>query len=515
MFCQGSFGIVARPRCVLGEVATVKGALRLLLTLCCVYLGCALPGLASQVPKRPVVEIKSDARLEAAAAAIDEGRYSDALNKLASTESGVPLSERDADWAAYLKSRALAANGNPEEAEKNIRERQRAYPNAYNWASLVSILMSCGRQDEAAKAILAIAHGEFVLVNRLRHGVIENILVSLESGQSGLRDELVTKLIEGRYTGPASQHIPDTIRLRYINLLLRQNRVESAVRETLSVESPTVLSILLTDKSFSPIWKYPAIRALLSPGALAARVERGIQARLEQPILLSSDWLELMRSLRVIGKADEAVRLGLNALEQARNDKRAAGPALRLEIANAYADMGELWAARRTARELQKEQSTLPVALRVSIAHVLEITGDDEGAILMLNTLDGVGSLASAQKVLACAAHDLDRKERRDAAIVQLESMADVAAVELMDAYVCVGQGDKAKQVLVAMLARPELRSTAILTAQLYADPSRAGTDLADLRYRMRALAASHEVQEAIKAYARTLGLPFTNVNSR
>ena len=507
--------MVASSRCVLGEVAAVSGVFRLLLLFGFACLLHTVQAVASQVPRSPVAEIKSDARLEAAAAAIDEGRYSDALKTIASAQSGSTLSGRDADWAAYLMSRALAANGNPADAEKTIRERQRAYPNAYNWASLVSILMSCGKQEEAAKAILEIADGEFVLVNRLRHGVIENILVSLEAGPAGLRDDLVTKLIEGRYTGPASQHTPDTIRLRYINLLLRQNRMEDAVRETLLVESPTVLSILLTDKSFSPIWDYPAIRALLEPGALSARVDRGIQARLEQPILLSSDWLELMRSLRVVGRADEAVRLGLNALEQARHDKRAASPALRLEIANAYADMGESWAARRTARELQKEQSSLPVGLRVSIAHLLEVTGDDEGAIMMLNTLEGVVSLPLAQKVLACAAHDLDRRERRDAAVAQLELMADEAVVELMDAYVCVGQAEKAKAVLISMYSTPELRTSAILTSQLYAASPKAGTDLSDLRYRMRALVASHEVQDAIKAYARTLGLPFTNVNSR
>jgi hypothetical protein len=222
-----------------------------------------------------------------------------------------------------------------------------------------------------------------------------------------------------------------------------------------------------------------------------------------------------MRALRVVGRADEAVRLGLHALDQARSEKRAAGPALRLEIAYAYADQGESWAARRTARELLKEESSLPVTLRVSIAQVLEITGDDEGALQLLSTLEGGDKLASALETTVCAAHDLGRLGRRDAALSMLENMVETAPVELMDAYICSGEQAKAARVLVSMFERPSLRASAILTAQLYADPSKPGTDLSDLRYRMRALVASNSVQDAIKVYARTLGLPFTIANSR
>jgi hypothetical protein len=75
---------------------------------------------------------------------------------------------------------------------------------------------------------------------------------------------------------------------------------------------------------------------------------------------------------------------------------RAAGPALRLEIANAYADTGESWAARRTARELLKEEAVLPVQLRLAVAQVLEETGDDEGALLLIGTMEGADRLAPA-----------------------------------------------------------------------------------------------------------------------
>jgi hypothetical protein len=45
-------------------------------------------------------------------------------------------------------------------------------------------------------------------------------------------------------------------------------------------------------------------------------------------------------------------------------------------------------------------------------------------------------------------------------------------------------------------------------------DLARPGSDLDDMRYRMKALVATASVQEAIKPYARTMALPFTIPNA-
>ena len=104
----------------------------------------------------------------------------------------------------------------------------------------------------------------------------------------------------------------------------------------------------------------------------------------------------------------------------------------------------------------------------------------------------------------------MSRPERRDAALALLENATPPASADLFDAYICAGQYDKAAKLLVAMLQMPDTRTSAILTAQIYADPVKAGTDLSELRYRMRAVVAGDPVQNAMKTYARTLGLPFT-----
>ncbi len=474
----------------------------------------AAPGVP-KVATAPVpanVQI-ADTRLERAAGAIDDGRYAFALGLVSGALNDGGLSSADSDWAAYLKARALTGLSKPSDAEKVVRERYAISPNGYTWASLVAILTTNGRHDQAAAAILDLKEQDFIMVNRLRPAVIEAIVSSL--GKGPVRDRLIVRLVEGRYSGPSGQRVPDTLRLHYIAMLLGQGRVENAARQTEALETPSILSVVLTDKAFEPIWDHASVRALMAPGALVARVERGLQLQLEQASLTSTDWLNVMRSLRVIGKADEAVRLGLHAVEQARREKKPAGPALRLEIANAYADLGQAWAARRTARALLKEESSLPISLRVSIARVLDVTGDDDGALQLLGTLEGEARTAIVLKATVCAAHDIGRVEKRDEALAMLESTQDEAPAEAFDAFVCTGQKDKAAAVLGTMLQKPELRAQAIMLAQLYADPVKPVADHSDMHYRMRALVATASVQEAIAPYARSIPLPFMIANSR
>jgi hypothetical protein len=454
-------------------------------------------------------------QLERAASAIDDGRFSDALN-LASTVGAEPkLSADDIDWAAYLQARALVGLGRGDDGEAKVRERYREHPNGYSWAALVAILTARGQYDKAAAAILDLDEEVLIYANRLRPSIVDSIVASLDGKHAKLRDRVIVRLVEGRYTGPSRQRVPDLLRLRYVNLLLRERRVEDAARQTDTLESPAILSILLTDKSFEPLWDHAKLKALMAPGALVARVDRGVQAQLENQSLSSSDWLDMMRALRAIGKSDEAVKLGLHALEQARKEKRPAGSALRLEIANAYADLGQPWAAKRTAKELLREEVAAPASLRIAIADVLEESGDDEGALLLISTLGGAAQSPAALKTVVCAAHDLDRAARRDVALSALASMAATAPAEAMAAHVCAGEQAKAAEILATMFQRPELRSTAILTAQLYLDLPGPGSDLNDMRYRMKALVASAAVQDAIKPYARTMALPFTVANAR
>lgn len=456
--------------------------------------------------------IVSSAALEHAAAAIDDARFEEAL----SLASGVAIDAKtpadDIDWVAYLQARAMVGLGRGEDGEAMVRERYGNHPNGYSWAALVAILVARGQYDKAAGEILGLEEEALIYANRLRPSIVDSIVSALDGKNAKLRDRVIVRLVEGRYTGPSRQRVPDLLRLRYVNLLLRESRVEDAARQVDLLESPAILSWILTDKSFATLWEHPKVRALLEPGALVARVDRGVQAQLESQSLTSSDWLDIMRALRAIGKSDQAVRLGLHALEQARKEKRPAGPGLRLEIANAYADLGQTWAARRTARELLREEVSAPVSLRIAVADLLEISGDDAGALALVS---GLPKSAAALKTVVCAAHDLDRASKRDEALSALASHIETAPAEVLAAYVCAGEQAKASEVLAAMFKRPDLRSSAILTAQLYSDFGLPGSDLNDMRYRMRALVASAPVQEAIKPYARTMALPFTVANAR
>ncbi len=457
----------------------------------------------------------SDPRLEQSATAIDNGAYANALELVEQALAADKLSESEEDWASYLKARALAGLGKSEEAKTIATDRHEANPNGYTWASLVAILVATGDHVKAADAILDVDEEQFIWVNKLRPALIETIVSALDRDKTVMRDRLIVRLVEGRYSGPASQRVPDTLRLRYVTMMLVQRRVEDAARQTALIETPTVLSILLTDRAFEVLWEHPLVRPLMQPGALVARVDRGVQARLEQTAMSSSDWLDVMRTLRSIGRADEAVRLGRHALKQARSEGRAAGPALRLEMARAYAETGEGWAARRTARELLREEPSLSDIQRVAIAEVLDDADDEAGALQMLAAMKGPARTPEVLKATVCAAHDAGQTALRDQALGELEAAAKAAPVQAFDAYLCTGNKEKAAVLLADMFRRPELRTAAILSAQLYADPAKPGSDRDDMRYRMKALTASAAVQEAIKPVGRSIGLPFSAASTR
>jgi hypothetical protein len=92
---------------------------------------------ASQTATNPVAAF--DPRLQQAATAIDDGRYADALALVDQAMGAGAFAEHDGDWAAYLKSRALAATGQKDEAQKIIRERQREHP-SYRSSSIAACM---------------------------------------------------------------------------------------------------------------------------------------------------------------------------------------------------------------------------------------------------------------------------------------------------------------------------------------------------------------------------------------
>ncbi len=475
--------------------------MRIWLLLAALFLACALFTRAGA------------SQLDQAATAIDEARYQDAI-QLLNQLTGALASDADRDWGSYLKARALVGLGHGEAAESAVRERYRSKPSAYAWASIVSILTAQGRYDAAAAEILKLEEETFVFVNRLRPRTIDDIVAALEhSGANATRDQLITRLVADKYTGPTATRVPDSLRLRYIGLLLKQNRVEDAARETELIETPSLLAALLADRAYAPLWDHPTVATLFASDALVARVERSVQLRLEQTVISASDWLDTMRALRAINRPKEAVRLGLHAISEARSELRGSGPALRLELAHAYAEMGEAWAARRTARELLREEARSDAATQIAVSQALIAAGDDEGALALASTLeegsDNDGLRAQAEAVIACAAHNLGRLDRRDEALTALIEVQAAPPDVAFGALLCTGHSNEAIAVLGTMLRDPTTRLHAILIAQLYTDPLDPLTDLRDMRYRLRALAADATVQAALKPYGRTVPLPF------
>jgi len=451
--------------------------------------------------------------LDQAAIAIDEARYQDALN-IIDKAAGALASDADRDWTSYLRARALVGLGRGEAAEATVRARFKTKPSAYAWASIVSIQTAQGNFEEAANEIMKLDGAVFSYANRLRPRTIDDIIAALErKGANELRDQLVTRLVMDKYSGPTATRVPDSLRMRYVGILLKQAHVEDAARQSEAIETPAMLATLLADRSYAQLWDHPALAALLTPEAMKARVERSVQLRLEQKVISTADWLDTMHALRAIGRPKETVRLGLHAINEARSESRESGAALRLELGYAYVEAGEAWAARRTARELLREEARSDPTTQIAVAQLLIASGDNEGALALASAIqeesqDDALSIASGA-IEACAAHNLGRLDRRDEALGEVLKVQSQDPEAAFGALVCAGRTKEAVAAWTEMLADASTRQQAILIAQLYSDPLDPKADLRDMRYRLRALAASDAVQAALKPYGRTVALPF------
>jgi tetratricopeptide (TPR) repeat protein len=445
--------------------------------------------------------------------AIDEARYQDALSLIEKAGDAL-ANDADRDWTSYLRARALVGLGRGDAAEAAVRARFKAKPSAYAWASIVSIQAAQGHFEEAASEILKLDGALFAYANRLRPRTIDEIISALErKGANELRDQLVTRLVTDKYSGPTATRVPDSLRMRHVGILLKQAHVEDAARASEAIETPAMLATLLADRSYSALWDHPSIAALMAPEAMIARVERSVQLRLEQKVISTADWLDTMHALRAIGRPKETVRLGLHAINEARSASRESGAALRLELGYAYVESGEAWAARRTARELLREDVRSDAATQIAVAQLLIAAGDNEGALALASAIqeesqDDSYSIASGA-VEACAAHNLGRLNRRDEALAEVIKAQKADPEAAFGALLCVGRTKDAVAAWADMLADAATRPDAILIAQLYADPLDPKADLRDMRYRLRALAAGDAVQAALKPYGRTVALPF------
>ena len=176
--------------------------------------------------------------------------------------------------------------------------------------------------------------------------------------------------------------------MRYVGLLLRQAHVEDAARESEAIETPAMLATLLADRSYTALWDHPSIAALLAPEALVARVERSVQLRLEQKVI-SIGRLARHDARAARDRAAEgggAARLACDE-RGAQRDRARPEPRSRLELGYAYLESGEAWAARRTARELLREDVHSDAATQIAVAQLLIAAGDNEAALALASAI--------------------------------------------------------------------------------------------------------------------------------
>ncbi|HAH11183.1 MAG TPA: hypothetical protein DCL48_13880 [Alphaproteobacteria bacterium] len=483
-----------------------------------VWLLCAgLAGAQQEVAPDPPLTSRAlvQARLERAAATIDQARGQGALGDLDAVLKSEYLTPDLSDWAHHLRARALVSAGRGSEAEALARQRYAGAASGYNFKSLISILALRQRWAAGAQVMLDVPKARISDLNAVALPVVETILNGLErAGDKPLYAKVLAKLTSEGYQGLYGGKTDDTLRLRHIAVLTGAGQLPQAVQEAKFLETPAAFVALLADRRFEPLWALPEIAAL-TPQLMQERVRARADALVARGISHGGEALEAVRGLRAAGDPLKAAQVAADAVGPVRRRQGGAryAKAILLERAYAFADLGRVKDAAAVFDVILKQFPEEPIAVKLASARVLEGAGQAKAALAVLETLDMEGLSAPAQAVAlavtACAQAVLGQKELAAEARDELAALGLNAAPAALEAALCARDDAGARALVLAWLSKPELRGAAVAALQLYEEPRTVLPAQLDRRRRLRALIASADVQAAVFPHGRTMAWSF------
>jgi tetratricopeptide (TPR) repeat protein len=456
----------------------------------------------------------AQARMERAAASIDQGRFRDALADTDAALGYTGLSATQEDWARYLRARALWGVGRGADAETEVRKHYTAKPSAYALRSLVTILALRERWAAAAQAILDLPAGTFAHANAVSVPILDAIVAALSRTEGALRGRLLARLAGEGYVGPHGGKLDDRLRLQFVSQLLAEGKTEDAAKQTRFLETPSVFVALLTDRAYEKLWTAPDVAAL-TPQEMQLRVRARAAALINRGVRHGAEALEAVRALRASGEPLRAAATAERSVEQilSRPEGRRYARIILIERAYALADLGQAGAAAAAFDAILGQYPDDPISSRLAYARVMEAAGRPAKALTVLEPLDPEGltpaARAVALQITACAQQALGQPKAVAEARQELAELGLNAAPAALEAALCAGDDEGAKALVLNWLGRADLRRGAVAALQLYAEPQTVLSVLFERRRRLQALIARQDVQAAIAPHGRTIGWSF------
>lgn len=479
------------------------------------------PGRNVVAPDDPVTTRElAMARLDRAAAAIDQGRHGDALSDIQQAIVSGRLSAEESDWGSYLRARALSGLGRPEDAAAEARARFTQRNNPYAFRSLVAVHMLNTDPEAAAREFLELPAGSGArLTSLVNVQTVTAIAEGLRSRDASLRRTFLGWLIAQPYTGPASSKIDDALRFMHLTGLLGEGDIARASAQAIALETPSMFVALLTDKSYEALWADPAVLTM-TPQTMLERVRARAFAMSAHGLKRGGDALEAARAFRAVGDPVRAIDVLNSALTTPRLKAELGRQSrvLMIEKAYAFADLSKIAEARAVFIALLDQFADEPVLTRLAYARVMEAAGQTNTALEIMRPLD-TAQLPSAARAIGlmitvCASSAAGRTVEAKDALTRLQELDLNAAPSLLEAHLCLADDRSAISLIRRWLESETHRRNAIPALQLYGEPPSIPPRLSDRRRRLHSIIASGDVQDALKPHGRTLGWAFTRAHA-
>jgi tetratricopeptide (TPR) repeat protein len=342
------------------------------------------------------------------------------------------------------------------------------------------------------------------------------------SGASELR--MHEALVSQGYVPPEA--VPDdAIRQEHARLLLAHGDVARARDRLAPITDPQTLLRIRIDRRYDALRNDPSFEQQFD---IAAAVERHI-ARARETIAASprllGPWLELVQSIRLLGRREEALAEVDRILARAQSPEGASLfddyedqlNWLLNERSYILYDLNRREEARTTFGQAigVGESGNWNVSQVINLASRLQAEGRSAEAVDVLRTVGRASPYGDmwVAAVRACAGEDLDDAAMRDEAMSFLRAHDDDNPAALTRGLLCVNDLDGAAAAYVRRLGNPEHREVALMALQIYEpSPVVLSEQEAELDRRKAAVRDRPEVRAAVEAVGRIERVPLHSV---
>ncbi len=309
----------------------------------------------------------------------------------------------------------------------------------------------------------------------------------------------------------------DRLNKTYVGLLIDAGRTEEIAVPLSRIFRPDMLLEMHVDRHFEPVRSIPGSRRRLDDLAVSAEAYLAITRNLAwaYPDRLRAV-INGMWALRILGRNDEAARLGLAAVDgmawDAFTDKDKSLSWFLNEWAYALYYSGrteEGHEAMRLAIDVGRDRK-VNVSQMINYARMQIYTGDYGGALATIDEVDEANPYGRMliHQVRACAylLNGRPRRARQDLTYVAENRDANEGAYAVV--LLCADDLDTLATVYIERLENPDKRPEALLSLQTYQPTGVILPGEALLRARLDEVRARDDVRRAAEAVGRLEEIP-------